>query len=232
MASPALQNRQTSLVYPGTDGRLAYKADSFGNYVPDFSFAGYKGGGVRIPDIAVKATVKAESGDNTASIEKANDEVSGLPLDADGFRGAVLLERGFYNLDGQLHINASGVVLRGEGRGEDGTVLFGRGKVKDKGLVEDGVNVALILIGGASGIEATAGPIQAIEDEFVPMGARSFSVGDASGFSVGDSIIVRRLNTVEWYVMMDLDPPKFLALMSPTASLQQLKAIALPSTCR
>jgi len=34
----------TSLVYPGTDGRLVYVADSLGNKIPDFSNAGYKGG--------------------------------------------------------------------------------------------------------------------------------------------------------------------------------------------
>ena len=36
----------TTLVYPGTDGRLVYIADSLGNKIPDFSNAGYKGGGV------------------------------------------------------------------------------------------------------------------------------------------------------------------------------------------
>ena len=205
--SPDLQNRQTSLVYPGPDGKLAYKPDSFGNYVPDFSHAGYMGGGVRLPEVAVKATVKPGSGDNTQLIQEAIDEVSQLPIGADGFRGAVLLERGLYNLDGQLRINTSGVVLRGEGHGEDGTILFGRGKVMDRGLEEEGVNVALVLIGGSSRIQETPGTTQAIVDEFVPLGANSFSIADASGFSVGDTIIVRRLNTVEWYLKMDLAAP-------------------------
>jgi hypothetical protein len=34
----------TSLVYPGTDGKLVYVADSLGNKIPDFSNAGYMGG--------------------------------------------------------------------------------------------------------------------------------------------------------------------------------------------
>lgn len=33
----------TTLVYPGTDGRLVYIADSLGNKIPDFSNAGYLG---------------------------------------------------------------------------------------------------------------------------------------------------------------------------------------------
>ena len=39
----------TSLVYPGADGKLVYVADSLGNRIPDFSNAGYKGGGVPLP---------------------------------------------------------------------------------------------------------------------------------------------------------------------------------------
>jgi len=35
----------TSLVYPGTNSRLVCVADSQGNKIPDFSNAGYKGGG-------------------------------------------------------------------------------------------------------------------------------------------------------------------------------------------
>ena len=205
--SESTKTPRTSMVYPDADGRLVYEADEFGNYVPDFSHAGYMGGGVRLPEVAVKATMQPGSGDDTPRIQQAIDEVSQLPLDADGFRGAVLLECGRYNLDGQLRIDTSGVVLRGEGDGEDGTILFGRGKVKGRGLTEDGVNVALVLIGGRSGIEETPGTTRAIADEFVPLGASSFTVTDASGFSVGDTIIVRRLNTAEWYLKMDLLAP-------------------------
>jgi hypothetical protein len=39
----------TSLVYPGIDGKLVYVADSLGNKIPDFSNAGYKGGGITFP---------------------------------------------------------------------------------------------------------------------------------------------------------------------------------------
>ena len=54
----------TSLVYPGVDGRLVYVADSLGNKVPDFSNAGYKGGGVPIPHVQIKAIVWPMPGDN------------------------------------------------------------------------------------------------------------------------------------------------------------------------
>src|SRR5688572_2506787 len=104
----------TSLVYPGTDGKLVYVADTLGNRIPDFSNAGYKGGGAAIPYIPNKVTVWPVAGDNSAVIQAAIDKVSAMPLDASGFRGAVLLKMGEYPLDKPLYIKASGVILRGE----------------------------------------------------------------------------------------------------------------------
>src|SRR3954466_12707869 len=77
----------TSLVYPGLDGKLVYVSDSLGNKIPDFSNAGFRGGGVAIPYIPVKATVWPKVGDNSANIQAAIDKVSAMPLDASGFRG-------------------------------------------------------------------------------------------------------------------------------------------------
>jgi hypothetical protein len=55
----------TSLIYPGIDGKLVYVPDSQGNIIPDFSNAGYKGGGVPIPYVQSKATIWPILGDNT-----------------------------------------------------------------------------------------------------------------------------------------------------------------------
>src|SRR6187402_2959706 len=115
----------TSLVYPGIDGKLVYVADSLGNKIPDFSNAGYKGGGAPIPTVPVKATVWPVVGDNSANIQSAIDKVSAMPLDTYGFRGAVLVKMGYYRLEKPLYVKASGVVLRGEGMGDTGTILYG-----------------------------------------------------------------------------------------------------------
>ncbi len=85
----------TSLVYPGTDGKLVYVSDSLGNEIPDFSNAGYKGGGVAIPYIAIKETVWPVLGDNSENIQAAIDRVSALPLNANGFRGSRASENGY-----------------------------------------------------------------------------------------------------------------------------------------
>src|SRR6187431_1368776 len=71
----------SSLVYPGVDGKLVYVADSLGNKIPDFSNAGYKGGGVSIPHVQAKAVVWPLPGDNSDHLQKVIDSVSALPID-------------------------------------------------------------------------------------------------------------------------------------------------------
>jgi hypothetical protein len=184
----------TTLVYPGTDGKLVYVADSLGNKIPDFSNAGYKGGGVPIPYVANKVTVWPVLGDNSANIQTAIDKVSALPLDASGFRGAVLLKIGTYELEKPISIKASGVVLRGEGMSEIGTILIGK-IPKDRQAYGRG---GLVNISGPKAIAPQEDTKQIITDKYVPVGARSFNVVSAKGFKVGDKILVRRIGNQDW----------------------------------
>lgn len=117
----------SSLVYMN-GGSLAYTPFAMEvqtnavNTIPDFSFCGYMRGGVAIPDLPVRVTLTPSGGDDTPAIQAAIDFVEGLPADTNGYRGAVLLAAGCYQID-QLFIEEGGVVLRGEGQGLDGTVL-------------------------------------------------------------------------------------------------------------
>ena len=124
---PPTSRPTTSRVYPGPDGKLVYVPDEQGNTIHDASHAGYGGGGVAIPTVAVKETIWPVAGDNTAHVQAAIDKVSALPLDANGFRGALLLRAGYYRMALPITIRASGVVLRGEGMGDTGTILIGTG---------------------------------------------------------------------------------------------------------
>ena len=112
-------------------GRIAYTKDSLGNRIPDFSYCGYKSSEQPIPMVSIKITVPQKSGDATARIQAAIDYLASLPLNKDGFRGAVLLEKGKYEIQGQIQINASGIVLRGIGAGVGGTELIGVGTNKN-----------------------------------------------------------------------------------------------------
>ena len=121
-------SRPAISVAQGGDGRLVYTADAAGNRVIDFSAAGYGGGGVAIPLVAARIVVgPSGAGGDREVIQAALDRVAALPAGADGFRGAVLLLPGRYAIEGGLKLAASGVVLRGSGEGENGTVLSASG---------------------------------------------------------------------------------------------------------
>jgi hypothetical protein len=181
-------------VYADANGKLAYKALSAkGDRILDFSYAGYMGGGVALPSVPVKQTVSPSGGDDTSPISSAIAAVSALPL-TNGFRGAVLLEAGTFNVSGSLTIGASGVVLRGSGSGAGGTVVNVTGAARDFMRVE-----------GSGGETVDAASTTAITNAYVPSGARSFSVTSAAGFSVGDSVVVERPVTAAWVHFMGMD---------------------------
>jgi hypothetical protein len=188
----------TSRVHAGADGRLVYVPDEQGNTIHDASHAGYRGGGVAIPTLPVRETVWPVAGDNTSHIQAALDKVAARPVDAGGFRGAVLLRAGYYRISTPLRIQASGVVLRGEGMGDTGTVLIGTG-----------TGQTLVLIGGAAGVTARDETRQPVTEEYVPVGARRFTVASASAFRPGDTVLVRRIGNQEWIdaVGMNGDTP-------------------------
>ena len=189
----------TSLVYPGVNGKLVYVADSLGNKIPDFSNAGYKGGGVPIPYVQIKATVWPMPGDNSERLQKVIDSISSLPLDAFGFRGAVLLKRGQYNLEKPIFIKTSGIVLRGEGMSDIGTILIGKTpKERPQQGPGRGGRPALINIAGDSAVKLQEDSKQLITDNYVPVGATSFNVTSPKVFKKGDKVIVRRIGNQDW----------------------------------
>src|SRR3954453_1299101 len=77
----------------------------------DFSCAGYGGGGgAGLPTVRGVLLVHPTGGDDTALLQAALDQVAALPLDADGFRGAVQLASGTFRVAGQLMHGGDGVV--------------------------------------------------------------------------------------------------------------------------
>ncbi len=169
------------LVDLGQHGKLVYESDARGNRIPDFSHAGYKGGVVPIPDVPVRVTVSPAGGDDGARIQAAIDHVSRLPADEQGFRGAVLLGRGRFEVAGNLLIRASGVVLRGHGPGTNGTVLVATGNSRR----------TLIELRGAND-KRIHGPVRTVTSAYVPVNARAFELDGAAGLKDGDAVLVQR----------------------------------------
>lgn len=173
--------------------KLTYTPDSLGNSIPDFSYSGYKGGNESIPFVEVKAVVKHQVADATATIQSAIDYVAKLPLKKNGFRGAVLLEKGIYQIAGNVVIPASGIVLRGSGLGANGTQLIGAGKSRE----------TLIQVAGVA--DSVHRPREAISSSYVPVNALFFEVNNSSAFKVGDEITVHRPSSDEWIRTLKTD---------------------------
>lgn len=178
-------------------GRLQYAADERGNRIIDFSHCGYAGGDRAIPDVPGVIVVAPGDGDDGAWIQAALDRAATLPLNADGFRGAVVLARGRFEIAGELLIRASGIVLRGagaQGAEQGGTTIFAAGLDRRP----------LIRIEGG-GERKLFGAATRVADEYVPVGAMRLRVDDAGSFKAGNRILITRPSIKEWIDALGAD---------------------------
>jgi hypothetical protein len=188
-------NWQSKFVTAAANGTLQYHADEKGNTLPDFSHVGYYEGDQPIPDVPVVKTLTAGGDNSQAVIQSAIDEVSKRLPDQNGFRGTILLKKGVYKIPGTLHINTSGIVLRGEGDKDNETVL----------VATENTQRSLIKVEGTGNIEELLNTRIAITDEYVPSGATSFHVESAAGYKAGDKIILLRPGTQAWIKDLKMD---------------------------
>jgi hypothetical protein len=170
------------------DGQLRYERDSRGNRVPDFSSCGYAGADRAIPDAQVRVVIAPIAGDSTERIQRAVNYVASLPSDSNGVRGAVLLLRGRHEVFGGLWITNSGVTLRGQGMGENGTTLVAAGTDRR----------TLIRILGRDDCAVRSNDDWQIADEYVPVGTVSFRLRNATALKPGAFIRVIRPSTQAW----------------------------------
>ncbi|KAG0053887.1 hypothetical protein BGZ83_000284, partial [Gryganskiella cystojenkinii] len=206
--------------------------DACNNTVPDFSRVGYREGHVKIPFVPVQMVVEPSLdpySDDTARIQAAIDEVGKLPLECIGqdgarVRGAVLLKAGVYRVAGALILNASGVVLRGEGQDEHGTVVVATGNIQrdfilvngmltsDMGSVEmQRTKARTREMLPTNGYKGSRKPDTYTQSGiFIPAGSSQIPVLDTKGYNVGDRIVIERPGTEEWIrdIGMDQLPPR------------------------
>jgi hypothetical protein len=183
---------QSHWAYPGPHGKLVYTHTAKGDRIPDFSYAGYEGGGVALPNVPAKRTVAPSGSDDTTSIQAAIDAVSALPL-VNGSRGAVELAAGDFHCAHPLVISASGVVLRGAGSGSSGTTIEMTGSPHQ----------ALRIMGQLQ--QTATGVSTFVTDAYVPAGAITLPVADASKFHPGDTVLLSKPVTASWVHFMGMD---------------------------
>ena len=171
------------------DGSLNFKPDEEGNIIPDFSRVGYHMGDKELPKVKIIKTISAvANGSSQEVIQKAIDETASMVPDKNGFRGAILLKKGTYNIPGAITIKTSGIVLIGEGNDENGTRLIAKGKDKR----------ALIQVSGEGMPIEVKGTRTKITDDFVPVGQFHVSVENPENFKIDDEIIIYRPGTDKW----------------------------------
>lgn len=180
-----------------SNGRLQYATDAENNRIPDYSYAGYRYGEVPLPTIPVVSTLGPVSGDNTSRIQAALDVIGNRPLDSNGFRGALRLLPGTYEIRGVLRIDKSGVVLRGSG---DGASATGNTILRATGNTPASRSVVIL----GSGVNRWPESNRTnITDSFVQVGSRSFTVASVAGYKVGDEVVIRHPSTQAWINAVD-----------------------------
>lgn len=168
--------------------RLVYETDSFGNRLLDYSSCGYRNSAQPLPSVPGAVFVPWAEGDQSARIQKAIDYVSSLPADAEGRRGAVLLDKGTFTVATPLRITTSGVTLRGSG--ENVTTLVKTGV--DRG--------ALIYVEGL--YDPVVTDTVRVTQDYVPVNARTMAVDESGKLMKGGGVFVKRPSTAEWIAAM------------------------------
>jgi hypothetical protein len=166
------------------NGKLTYLTDGKGNRILDFSGCGYMRSERDIPAVPYAVFVPHRPGDQSDDIQRAIDYVSSLPLNKDGFRGTILLDKGVFELNKAVYITTSGIVLQGVDK--EKTVLLKKGV--DRG--------AVIYIEGKQDIKIV--DTLRITTPYVPVNAVSMEVTTGVKVQKGSRVFIVRPSTQAW----------------------------------
>ena len=168
-------------------------------YVPmDYSTCGYQASERPVPDVKNVVFV-----DQAADLQRAIDYVSSMKPEK---RGAILIGEGIYELDQPLRIQASGIVLRGMGKGK--TILRKRGFDRGALLYVEGRKMTEkphFTVDKQRNIHPADDRLVKITDKMVKAGATSFTVESAKGLGAGSRIRILRPSTWEWIQYLKMD---------------------------
>ena len=212
-----VEGAESKLVKPMADGSLVMLPwNEQGDKIPDFSFCGYRNGGVKLPDVPTLVTLEPSGAeDESARIQTALDELGKNLAKTPGARGALLLKKGLWKVNTTLTMSYSGVVLRGDGDGEDGTVLLAKTKpvlIEVKSPQKD------------PPWPGTPISTRIIDQSYIPVGATRFKIlkdGDKryakvpekdsliKNLKAGDSILIFWPRNESWVKDMGMDIYKY-----------------------
>ena len=173
------------------------------NALPDFSHAGYMGGGIAVPSytsIPIREILKPMDGDDLPQIQNAIARVAKQEPDSRGIRGAILLTAGHYQISDTLVIDTSGIVLRGEGQGKHGTRIIATTTHPDEreSVIELKNRKQKPARTKSKLLLATHRKQSKITDNYVPVGATSIHIDSTDDYHVGDEISIVRTPNATW----------------------------------
>lgn len=184
---------------------LRYSQDDFANVIPDFSRVGYLKQGIAalpptgaVPNVYVVNVSASDDDDDWARLQTTINALAGIlptPTPNTTIRAVVQLGPGEFRLSNTLHLNISGVVLRGWTADNDTTITT---------LVATSLK-RYELLRVSSSHRRRVGNSVAVIDNYIPVGATFFHVADTSMFNVGDTIIVHWQVTDKWIRLMAMD---------------------------
>ena len=182
-----MNNWQSKLVSLSETNELVYHKDKDGFVIPDFSYAGYCNANKGIPDVPIVLEIEPKQGDNTKYIQEHIDYLGTLPIKEDGFRGALLLKEGIFEVYGTIYINDDGILLCGKGSEEDSsknTIILAKGNSPDKRDV--------IVMGNPECIKWTDKEEQKqhVTTPKINVGDVTFEIENADSYEVGDQIMI------------------------------------------
>ncbi|NOV03691.1 immunoglobulin-like domain-containing protein [Paenibacillus planticolens] len=208
-------------------GKLVYVPDYRGNTVMDYSNAGYKGGGVEIPNVPVKLILEPSqdsNSDDTERIQNAINMLGRIDPDSNGFRGSILLKAGTYRVSSSIKIAASGIVIKGEGDDHEGIETHSTPlsptnwkdythseapqpnvtKVVATWIASSyDKNTAVFNFAGSA--TSTSGSAIKVVDQYVPAGGHTIRLESVSGLSVGDTVNIRKAVNAAWAQDLRMD---------------------------
>ena len=193
--------------HPGPGGKLVYETTPAGDHIVDFSYAGYRGGGVSLPNAAVAETLKPSGADDTAAMQAALDRVAVLAAKS-GSPQAVLLAPGTFHLSAPIHLSSSNLVLRGSGTNKTTLQLTGTphlGLMLGLNATSPAVKTDQSSSGSTANGTKPPHASTTLSDVYVPSGTRELPVANAKGFSVGDTIFIKHPITPEYRHFMGMD---------------------------
>lgn len=189
----ALSSASEARDFPMTvkDGKITYLPDERGNRMLDYSVCGYKGSDSPIPNVGNVVFVSAKPGDNSKRLQRAIDYVASLPEDANGFRGAVLIGTGEFELSTPLKISVSGIVLRGSGVSE--TTLKKTGFDRGAAIYVEGIYNPVVT------------DTIALNSDYVAVNSTVIPVKNTQGLKTGEKVFITRPSTKEWIESLGCD---------------------------